>query len=229
MFEKLFRSSPEKRREKIDRKEEVYRASAENQKRADELSQRLDETERLARMDALTGIMNRRGFEEAAKRVLERPIEERRANESDAGRTHAVIMFDVDHFKKVNDTYGHTGGDLVLKKIGEMLRGETRAYDCVGRYGGEEFIVLVETSGMPFVEAAAERLRVKLNSLKVRLDDGRDVEFSISMGIAEVHEGESIDSARERADQALYQAKGSGRNRVIVDGSSASGAEGESR
>ena len=229
MFERLFRSSPDKRRNILDARESTYRASAENKERADDLAKRLDETERLARMDALTGIMNRRGFEEAADLILGHAAEGRRDGEDASHRTHAVIMFDVDHFKKVNDTYGHTGGDLVLKKIGEMLRGETRAYDCVGRYGGEEFIVLVETSGMPFVEAAAERLRVKLNSLKVRLDDGRDVEFSISMGIAEVHEGESIDSARERADQALYQAKGSGRNRVIVDGSSASGAEGESR
>lgn len=163
---------------------------------------------RLARTDALTGLFNRRYINEqlavmcAAARRHEFPV--------------AVLMVDVDHFKRLNDTFGHSAGDEALRHVADKLASALRAEDLAGRWGGEEFvIVLPHTDDDPAV-VVAERLRDAVAAAPVALGTGGDlVGLSISIGVAS-RAGDLPDTLIHRADLALYEAKRSGRNRVCV-------------
>lgn len=161
--------------------------------------------EALARTDELTGLNNRRAFFDLGERFC------RRAR---AGYPVAVLMFDVDHFKHINDTHGHAAGDALLRAIGQRLPPLLRPGDVLGRMGGEEFAVLLPDTRMQQAWAIAERLRADIESLMVECE-GRSLGCTASFGVA-VHEHEAVclDTLLGEADQALLQAKRSGRNRI---------------
>ncbi|MBN2146261.1 MAG: diguanylate cyclase [Anaerolineales bacterium] len=164
------------------------------------------EIQELATHDSLTGVFNRRHFFIRANEEVER-----------ANRYHqplSVILFDVDHFKRVNDTYGHPTGDQVLQSIARRCRTSLRDVDIIGRYGGEEFIILMPSTDISNAAIVAERLRRGV--LQEKFDTGNGP-LTISLGVAAYDEGcKDIDVLLAHADKALYSAKNSGRNRVKV-------------
>lgn len=158
-----------------------------------------------ATLDALTGFYNRRQLEERIKQEA-----------SSAKRQHrnlCAIMTDIDYFKKVNDTYGHSTGDLVLKTVSREIKNQLRDYDVAGRYGGEEFVILLPFTKLEEAQMVAERLRKAVENKKIELADKQNINVTISLGVAE-YKGEK--DFIENADKALYKAKESGRNKVIV-------------
>jgi len=159
--------------------------------------------------DPLTGLYNRRYLQE----ILEREI--RRAVRSD--QPLGILMLDLDHFKKFNDTYGHEAGDSVLREAATFLSKNIRAEDIVCRFGGEEFVVILPTATLEASKSRAERLRAKIRELTV-LHHGESVgAISVSVGVAAVPQhGTSSKEVLEAADAALYRAKNAGRDRVMV-------------
>ncbi len=129
----------------------------------------------------------------------------------------AVMMIDVDHFKQINDVYGHPAGDQALKAIAEMLRNRTRVFDTVARYGGEEFVVVMPGAGGAEVEGAAERLRSSIEQMSFCPLPGTPIKMTVSIGVAHSEGGDvTPEVLLKTADQAMYQAKRSGRNRVVT-------------
>lgn len=167
------------------------------------------ELKRLAQIDSLTNLANRRHFMELAEQELSRTLR--------YGGPLSVLMLDLDHFKNINDTYGHKIGDLVLQKFGGLVRQTLRDVDAVGRVGGEEFaVVLPQTDGEHALEVAERLCRLTADT-EVALDQGLPLHFTVSIGVASLTDARSnIDTLLGQADQALYQAKHSGRNRVCV-------------
>jgi diguanylate cyclase (GGDEF)-like protein/PAS domain S-box-containing protein len=167
------------------------------------------ELERLSHVDMLTGLYNRRRFMQLSEHELSR---KRRY-----GGELAVFMMDLDHFKTVNDTYGHQTGDLVLQKLGEICRDVLRDLDCVGRLGGEEFAVVLPRTDVDHAMAVAERLRDTVEKTSIQSPQGESVHCTISIGVATMQEDRiSLDTLLSQADRALYQAKHEGRNRVLL-------------
>jgi diguanylate cyclase (GGDEF)-like protein len=164
---------------------------------------------RLASTDGLTGILNRSAFLAAGQREMEwvRPI----------GQVVVLLMVDVDHFKAINDRYGHAGGDLGLQHLVATLRSGLRESDLLGRLGGEEFAIVLHTGSPEIAEGIAERLRSRVEAERLTFND-RVIQMTISVGFAVRQPADhSIDQLIARADAALYEAKHSGRNRVIKD------------
>jgi diguanylate cyclase (GGDEF)-like protein/PAS domain S-box-containing protein len=160
--------------------------------------------------DHLTSLANRRAFFEAAELELDRAAHSPRAL--------ALIVFDADRFKHVNDRYGHPAGDRVLCDLANVLRDTFRAVDTVARLGGEEFAVLLPSTGIEQAMASAERLRLAVSTRLVAAD-GVEIAYTVSAGVAvlDVADGAGgIDLLIKRADQALYHAKAEGRNRVAA-------------
>ena len=156
--------------------------------------------------DYLTGLANRRAFFEAAEQELTRSLT--------VPRPTAVIAIDADHFKGINDRYGHPGGDAVLQHLAAILGETFREVDVVARIGGEEFAVLLPSTDLPRAAVVAERLRAAVASQVVHFD-GQRIRYTVSLGVASLTDGEGgIDLLLKRADQALYAAKRLGRNRV---------------
>ncbi|MBY0432141.1 MAG: sensor domain-containing diguanylate cyclase, partial [Rhodospirillales bacterium] len=163
---------------------------------------------RLATTDPLTGTMNRREFMEAAERELHR------ARRHD--RALSVLMLDADHFKSINDTYGHNAGDETLRQLAASARQSLRDIDVIGRLGGEEFAILLPEEGLEGGRIAAERLRAGMSQLQLMVGS-EIVRFTVSIGVAELSpQDKGIDDLLRRSDQALYRAKNNGRNRVEV-------------
>lgn len=167
------------------------------------------ELERRAYSDYLTGLPNRRYFFEQAEREL------RRTQRHDLRLS--ILMLDIDHFKHVNDTYGHKVGDIVLKKLADECRTTLRSIDIVGRIGGEEFAILLPETGRESAMEIAERLRARLAATQVPLHNGLPLHFTVSFGVTTLAEKEiNIDVLLNQADQALYSAKETGRNKVCL-------------
>ncbi len=167
-----------------------------------------EQTEKMATTDGLTGLNNHRRFQEclasamASSRRYERPV--------------SLILTDVDHFKGVNDTYGHPIGDLVLKGVARILSSEARNTDVVARYGGEEFAVVLPETDLEGAKTIAERIRARIEAEVFHTEVG-PLAVTLSLGIAGCPKhGDHKQTLIEKADQALYQAKESGRNRVVV-------------
>ncbi|MCL6635855.1 MAG: diguanylate cyclase, partial [Peptococcaceae bacterium] len=158
-----------------------------------------------AERDPLTGLYNRR--------FLERYLAEMERRRKETGAPFSVMMADLDHFKSVNDTYGHQAGDEVLKEFGRFLRESVRQNDVAARYGGEEFVVVFSGDS---VLQIAERLCREWAGREVALPDGEKIRCTFSAGLAEAgRDGASADELVRAADQALYRAKSGGRNRVV--------------
>ncbi|AWK88272.1 GGDEF domain-containing response regulator [Azospirillum thermophilum] len=166
------------------------------------------ELRRMATTDPLTGLWNRRRFLELAEGELARL---RRY-----GRPVSVLMLDIDHFKSINDGYGHAAGDEALCRVAELCRLELRDTDHLGRLGGEEFAIALPETGLGRAVEVADRLRQHLAAMEVQTD-GTFLRLTVSIGVAACRlEDVSIDRALGRADRALYDAKHRGRNRVVV-------------
>jgi len=161
----------------------------------------------LAIKDPLTKIYNLRYFIERINEELARG----RRYDLDVG----LIYFDLDFFKRVNDTYGHPAGDKVLVKISDLVRNEIRESDIFARTGGEEFAVLLPNSPLDSSIANAERIRIAIENLVIKLKDDTIVKVTISAGVANWDGKESTSDFYKRADQNLYKAKETGRNRVV--------------
>ena len=130
-------------------------------------------------------------------------------------RPLCVVMADLDHFKKINDTYGHPFGDKVLSAVARRMSSDARDRDTIGRYGGEEFILILEDTHQEKAEVLAERIRKKVGADPIHIGDVA-VQMTLSLGIAEVRDDDDVESTIARADRALYAAKTAGRNRVEV-------------
>ena len=171
--------------------------------------QRFSSVKNMAIFDTLTRLYNRRYFDERIR------VEEQRAIYG--GTPLSLILVDIDHFKKVNDTFGHSDGDQVLVKIGSLLKSSVRKKDTVARYGGEEFIVMLPEANLEVASMIAERIRRLVESTPFDLGAAR-LNVSVSLGIANfpVHGARSKDELIRMADQALYDAKREGRNRVCI-------------
>jgi diguanylate cyclase (GGDEF)-like protein len=162
----------------------------------------------LAETDPLTGLFNRRGFEEYAARELSRAARH--------GRPLAVAILDIDHFKRVNDCHSHAGGDVVLREVAECLHQGARVSDVVGRWGGEEFILLLPETTLAEAGQLAERLRLQIAGRLIAFA-GQEIHCTASFGIAGLAPGEPLESLIHRADTLLYRAKEQGRNRCLVE------------
>lgn len=155
--------------------------------------------QRLSQVDPLTGALNRRGFEMF---LPEDPA-------------FSVLMVDIDHFKVVNDNYGHALGDEVLKRVAHLLSSSLRSGDAIVRYGGEEFLVILAEVDLSRAAKIGERARQAIAEKPIAAG-GKQISITISIGVAERRGDEERDSLIERADTALYQAKQAGRNKVVV-------------
>lgn len=175
----------------------------------DELRDKNEMLSKLSTTDALTSLRNRRYVDEILS------IEYLRAQRYQSPL--AVLMADVDHFKQVNDHYGHPAGDAVLRGIAETLVANLRATDVAGRYGGEEFLVILPQNTMEGAAHLAERWRVTVENTLFSAPDGRVIEVSISLGLAGYRPAhQSASDIVAAADVALYRAKQAGRNRVVI-------------
>ena len=169
-----------------------------------------DELRVLATTDFLTGLPNRREF-------MTRLAEEQERLQRDIGACTAVLLLDLDHFKRINDEHGHATGDAVLRQLSELMRQDQRKIDMRGRIGGEEFAILLPGATLGKAAVFADRLRQRIADTPMELDDGSRLTVTVSIGIA-VMGGKQPggDAALVRADQALYTAKRGGRNRVVL-------------
>ena len=159
--------------------------------------------------DALTGVYNRRYLETRLKEECER--HRRHA------RKLSLVMVDIDYFKKVNDTYGHQCGDFVLKGVSAEIASHIRITDCLARYGGEEFCCLLPETELTNAITLAERFRILVESLNLTYQNTNQVNVTISLGVSELADNDSPESLLKKADEALYEAKRTGRNRVVVE------------
>jgi len=164
-----------------------------------------------ATQDALTGMLNRR----LVLDILERELTRGQRLELPL----AVLMIDIDHFKAVNDAYGHQAGDAVLKEVAARVSTTVRPYDSVGRYGGEEFLVILPGCDEPRAQIVAERLCCVV-SREVVHTSAAEISVTLSLGLALSAQGETSERLVHAADRALYEAKRNGRNRVVVSQSS---------
>ena len=159
-------------------------------------------------IDALTGINNRRSLEAHLKQEVDR---HKRYN-----HPLSLIMFDIDHFKAINDTYGHQCGDYILQKIAEIITGSIRSEDILARYGGEEFCCLLPETPMEAAKVLAERFRTKIADHGFEFGSSR-IRVTISLGISAMTvKALTPDLLLKKADDGLYMAKNRGRNRIEV-------------
>ena len=175
-----------------------------------ELQTALALQQQLAHTDALTGINNRRHLYELAEHEFEIAARYQ--------QPLSVIMFDIDHFKQVNDTFGHAVGDQILQRVTQVACAELRSADVIGRYGGEEFVIILPMTNAKQAYPLAERIRVGVAAIRVPTEKG-DATVTLSIGIVEMIHGAQTGSAESlirRADEAMYAAKQAGRNRTEI-------------
>lgn len=191
------------------KKEERRSQRVENiQKNLHTVKKKLMEANQSARMDHLTGAHNRKSFDEQLRRyyslskISEHPV--------------SLIVLDIDHFKKVNDTYGHPGGDYVLRELGSLVQSKlVRSNDYFARYGGEEFVLILQATPIKTATDVAERIRQTIEAHPFQFNEQK-FKVTISIGVAEFKENDTWENIYNRADKALYSSKQAGRNRVTV-------------
>lgn len=173
----------------------------------EQLRTELNQVRQMAVTDGLTGLLNRRAFDQTLQEVIEQSID----------GTTCLSLLDIDHFKRVNDEYGHTIGDNVIKFVASLLKKHTEDHHHVARYGGEELAIIMPNTHKQKAIEIAENIRIEMEKsrLKRKTDSLTLKQITISIGIAELQPSDDPESFINRADHALYQAKESGRNRVV--------------
>ena len=176
----------------------------------EKLRTELDLVKVQATMDSLTGVANRRGFDETIEQLL------REQAPGQAGPS--VVLIDLDHFKQINDQYGHVFGDTVLKSVALAIRSCVKGRDLVARYGGEEFVVLLPGTALAGAGALAEQIRTTIAGARIRRGANHETvgNITVTLGVACWKPGETLETLIDRADQALYRSKREGRNRVTT-------------
>ncbi len=172
------------------------------------LRNELSKVKELATTDVLTGLLNRRAFDNELAILTE----------NNMGASNCLLMFDLDHFKRVNDNYGHLVGDKVIRYTGGLLKKYAKEHHHVARYGGEELAVIMPNTDLSEAKTIAEQIRVKLSKSELKQkDNGLTIgKITVSIGITQLKNDDNVESFINRADEALYNAKESGRNRVVV-------------
>ena len=184
-------------------------AMARTERALQELQRTNEKLEYMAATDPLTGAANRRQFIERVE------VEIARARRN--GAPFSLLALDLDHFKAINDSYGHQTGDQVLQRFVKKCLDAIRPYDGVARVGGEEFMVLLPQAALDTARLVGERIRAAIAGTPFETGDGKPIEVTVSVGISEFgRDGETIDAILRKADERLYQAKHQGRNRVIA-------------
>ena len=189
----------------VRRLEKLARISDRYQNSLRELSESLREA---SITDALTGLRNRRY-------LMERLHEESRRSQRST-QAYLLAMVDVDHFKAINDRFGHETGDIVLRRIAGTLRGTIREYDLCGRWGGEEFLLILPGTSLADGRELIERVHAQIRDLSIDAEPGSAIQVSISTGLTEHRPGETPSRTLARSDTALLQAKEGGRDRVVA-------------
>jgi diguanylate cyclase len=176
-----------------------------------ELKQSLDQVREESLTDPLTTLSNRKFFQDAITRLM--------SDAENKGFPFSVLLTDIDHFKKFNDTYGHLTGDQVLRLVALALKNNLKGQDIAARYGGEEFAVLLPRTGLPAAQIVANHIRASvMNKELLRRSTGESLgRVTISLGVATWRAGDSMLSLLERADNCLYAAKNAGRNCVVAE------------
>jgi diguanylate cyclase (GGDEF)-like protein len=172
-----------------------------------ELAEALARIQELATRDELTGLINRRHMVELLEQERQRCVR--------SGHTFCVAIIDIDHFKQINDRFGHAAGDAVLQRFAREALGAIRVADVLARWGGEEFVLLLSDARLPLARGGIERVRQRIESLQMLLEHP-PLRVTLSAGLTEHIAGESVVDALDRADRALYEAKAEGRNRIVV-------------
>jgi diguanylate cyclase len=177
----------------------------------DKMRETLARSDQNAKTDPLTGLANRRGLDEKLHTAQIKTMER--------GDPLSVLLIDIDHFKRFNDTYGHQVGDQVLRLTAGMFKQQLRDGDFAARYGGEELMGVLEDADLKATKAIAERIRLTISERKMRKrSTGEELgAITVSIGVAEFQPGESVSDLIERADRALYHAKHAGRNRTATE------------
>lgn len=182
------------------------------------LKNEIEDLKHLAYKDELTGLYNRRGFAEIANRFiheLDGEGENKHKRKSVFIKNFALVMFDIDNFKKFNDSYGHSAGDIILKYVARVLTQGIRNIDIAGRWGGEEFVIGLVGANCKDAFKIADRIRKTINRKKIKFN-GEQVGMFISGGISDFTEAQNLDSLVEKADKNLYRAKRGGKNKIIL-------------
>jgi diguanylate cyclase (GGDEF)-like protein len=172
--------------------------------------------EKGSKTDALTGVANRRHFDSVLKAEVNRNAR--------SGSNCALILLDIDHFKRINDSYGHPTGDRVICCLADTCVSLSREIDLVARLGGEEFAIILPDTKIEDAKNLAERIRLHVENIEVKSDSGEHVKWTISLGISAMHASQqskktnkcSVETLIQHADTALYEAKNSGRNRTVL-------------
>ena len=174
------------------------------------LRESLDRMQKMASHDSLTDLFNRRALYDISENELARA---RREN-----KPVSLVMMDIDHFKNVNDEYGHNIGDQALRRVAHIILENIRTYDTAGRWGGEEFLLVLPGTDLDEASQIAERVRQGIESAKIPLQGGKHVDLQASFGVSTSLPDDllTFDLLVHQADEALYEAKGEGRNRVCV-------------
>jgi two-component system cell cycle response regulator len=196
-----------------DRNEIIARVKTQIRRRRfiERLRENVQHSMELAIFDPLTSLYNRRYMESHSISLVERAAER--------GKPVSILIVDIDHFKSINDSYGHCAGDDVLREFADRLRSCVRGIDLACRFGGEEFVVVMPDTDSGIASKVAERIRRRIAGEPFTVDRGtRTIDVTISVGLASRHnQNDTSATILQRADQALYRAKGSGRNRVVSD------------
>jgi diguanylate cyclase len=180
---------------------ELYKTSEE----VSQLKQKLEESRQEAIIDTLTGLLNRRGCEQRLQKLSLNNI-------------HSSIVIDIDHFKKVNDSFGHSIGDKVIQLVAKIIKEQVSADDIPVRYGGEEFVVVLSNKSQEIAHQVAENIRTAISTLKLvqRQSNTQLPPITVSIGVAELQSNMTWSTLFNNADQALYKAKNSGRNCCVL-------------
>ncbi len=207
----LVRGILDETRQILEKNKTLESRLGESSEEIDQLRQHLEEVRREAMTDPLTGMANRKFFDLTLRAEAEMAME--------TGEPLCLLLMDIDHFKKFNDTYGHYVGDLVLKIVARTLKDNVKGQDLAVRYGGEEFCVILPKTQIADAVSAATNIRHAMASRKLRNKKTGESygKVTVSIGVAQYRSDEALDQFIQRADRALYMAKDDGRNRVVSE------------
>lgn len=183
------------------------------------LKKEIEKLKKLIYEDELTKVLNRRGF----FKLVEPLFNEINFIKSNPNRRKnlkitnlSILLLDIDNFKKINDTYGHLIGDKVLITVANLIKDRLRDIDLIGRYGGEEIVISLLGANKNSAYNVAEEIRKKISTTQIKVKKNKKINITVSIGVAELTKEKTLDELIEKADQAMYKAKKSGKNKTII-------------